>query len=336
MIRRALLAIALLAISGAAAAAPIVDGSAASPGEFPTAVEIDYGSASAVTCSGVIVGSDWVMTSAACITPANVGVADQAAVTTAIRVQIGTIDVGSPGTTATAATTIPDPSFGSATPGQYDLGLVQLSAPVPASITPSLVNLHPEDAPIGTVVHQVGFGATGSAADDQGIERDFRATAVACAQIGAGFANDDNLLCFAQGNGGLCARDQGGPGFATIGSGAKVAGIASFSDPTCLVYGAETRTDAEFAFLLAHAPILECRSDDDCVNSTMCSGSGQCGTMGTGGTDAPPMTPSSGGCCEVGGGNGGGAMLLALAVVVVRLTRRPSSRRCRSRPRAAR
>ena len=47
-------------------------------------------------------------------------------------------------------------------------------------------------------------------------------------------------------------------------------GITSFGDQNCAQFGADTRTDAEKAFLLDHIPQLECEYDSDCGEGKRC------------------------------------------------------------------
>jgi hypothetical protein len=47
-------------------------------------------------------------------------------------------------------------------------------------------------------------------------------------------------------------------------------GVTSFGDQNCQQFGADTRTDAERAFLLSYVPSLECATDIDCPNGGMC------------------------------------------------------------------
>jgi hypothetical protein len=47
-------------------------------------------------------------------------------------------------------------------------------------------------------------------------------------------------------------------------------GITSFGDQNCTQFGADTRTDAEKAFLIEHIPQLECETDTDCAMGKTC------------------------------------------------------------------
>src|SRR5262249_61626127 len=125
-------------------------------------------------------------------------------------------------------------------------------------------------APVGIKVTMVGYGATAQGGGGNvGIEYVVDQTSVACATTGGG--SDQNLLCFNQVSGkGKCEGDSGGPSFAMIDGRLTQVGITSFGDQDCAQYGADTRTDAERAFLLQHVPALECSTDADCSMGRTC------------------------------------------------------------------
>ncbi|HEY0255711.1 MAG TPA: MYXO-CTERM sorting domain-containing protein, partial [Kofleriaceae bacterium] len=47
-------------------------------------------------------------------------------------------------------------------------------------------------------------------------------------------------------------------------------GITSFGDNACSTFGADTRVDAEKAFITSHVPGLECDTDTDCAAGNEC------------------------------------------------------------------
>jgi hypothetical protein len=266
------IALALLSLTGLASAGPfddpIVGGTPATAGEFPTTVVIEVGDG---LCTGTLVTKDWVLTAAHCVTASVVGLSTQQQVTDSIMVHFGTINLNqNAGMTVTAQDSIPDPDFGGVTDlGHNDSGLIHLSSSV-TSVTPLKVNFDPTKAPIGVAVTMAGFGATQiGATGPVGIEYTVMQTSVSCASEGIG--TDANLLCFDQSSGkGKCEGDSGGPSFATIGGKQVEVGITSFGDGSCSQYGADTRTDAEKPFLTAHVPGLECQTDQDCDMGQEC------------------------------------------------------------------
>jgi len=145
-----------------------------------------------------------------------------------------------------------------------------------------------------------------------------------------------NLLCFDQTSGkGKCNGDSGGPSFAMINGKLVEVGITSFGDQTCSMFGADTRVDAEKAFITAHVPNLYCDTDADCqadhtcfTNACIvtpfstgglgatCTGNTDCdsATCGTSGNDSKctmTCTPNAANACPTGldcldDGNGSG------------------------------
>ena len=263
--------IAVLVASTAARAqaldAPIVGGTATTLGEYPNVVAIELGEGQSVgVCTGTLITPEWVLTAGHCVTASEVGVSTQAQVTAAIQVKFNTLNALVGGTVVKAQDSLPDPMFNIDALGSHDSGLIHLATPV-TTVTPVTLNFVAANAPVGVNVLMVGYGITVSGGNTS-TEHEVMQTSIACnSQVGS----DANLLCFSQTGGkGKCSGDSGGPSFATINGKQVEVGVTSFGDQTCTQFGADTRVDAEKAFITAHVPNLECDADSDCVSGDEC------------------------------------------------------------------
>jgi hypothetical protein len=246
----------------------IIGGTATQVGQYPSVAALTVGTS---LCTATLIAPSWVLTAGHCVDPAVVEMASQDQVTAAVRVHFNTVDVfNHTGTVVTAAATFKDPLFNKERLGTNDIGLVKLSRPV-TDIEPSPLNLEAAMAPVGTMVTFVGYGTTQSSSEGTvGVQFSLAGRkSVSCPSLGIGA--DSNLLCFSQADSkGTCQGDSGGPSFAMIGGTPTVVGVTSFGDQNCEMFGAETRVDAEQAFLVMHVPELGCLSDEACGSDHTC------------------------------------------------------------------
>lgn len=229
--------------------APILGGVRTTVGQFPNVVYLEVGGG---LCTGTLITPEWVLTAAHCI---------ENIAPTNIKIHFGTVSISSQGVVRTGAMAIAKPGFSTNNLGKNDIGLVKLNMPI-TDIKPVPVNLDPAKAPVGIKVTMVGYGATEVGGGGAGVQYTVDQTSISC----QGFVGSNtDLLCFNQVSGkGKCQGDSGGPSFAMINGVMTQVGVTSFGDQDCASYGADTRTDAEKAFLLQYVPQLECDSDDDC------------------------------------------------------------------------
>jgi len=187
-----------------------------------------------------------------------------------IKVHFNTVDaLHIAGKVVGATQAIAKPTFSTNNLGSNDIGLIHLKEKVTdVKIVP--VNLVAAKAPVGTKVTMVGFGATAQGGGGSiGVEYVVEQTSVSCGTSSG--TSDANLLCYNQVSGkGKCEGDSGGPSFAMIDNHLVQVGITSFGDQNCAQFGADTRTDAEVAFIKQYVPQLHCEMDTDCGDGHEC------------------------------------------------------------------
>ncbi len=192
-------------------------------------------------CSGAVIEPRFVITEAHCVeqsNPADVLVSIGPDAATGTRLSVDEIFIH------------PDHDPGSDTePSVHDLALLRLSEPVAANVTP--LKILPEEmkiteADIGTAVTFVGYGRTenntiGTRLKVGGILGWMCTTQGGCNQ--GPVRVSENSICFNMHDAGTCNGDSGGPAFIMRGGTEYIAGLTSYGDTDCSLFGCDTKVD---------------------------------------------------------------------------------------------
>ncbi len=295
------LAIVSVLFSGSAfAAAPVVGGHAATPGEWP---DVALVVAPAALCSGTLIAPDVVLTAGHCIE------------THPFEVIIGTTDFSQPGGEKIAVkTAVAYPDWQKA----YDVGVLVLAHPAmaaPRAVAGACtVQEHLAD---GASVRVVGFGLTSASGTGQNTklhEADLPVTDAACTRVDAcnpEIAPGGELAAGGRGTD-SCFGDSGGPLYLATATGPALVGVVSRGEGVagapCAGGGVYERADKV-------VPWIE-RTTGRKLARTSCDDK----------ADDDGEVMSAGGGCYAGGGElaGGGALLLLVGALWVY-----NSRACR-------
>jgi secreted trypsin-like serine protease len=189
-------------------------------------------------CSGTLIAEDVVLTAAHCTRGLTAGklsiyVGDDPAADLADHLYA-------------VAELLPHPEYDS-TALVNDIALARLATPVSeVSPTPSLpqsLGLTTDDA--GGTINFAGFGQDENGDYGIKLQVDGVLGALGCGVTGCPTAGDPaTQISYEQADAGPCFGDSGGPAFIDRGGQAYVAGITSYGDADCTVYGVSTRPDA--------------------------------------------------------------------------------------------
>lgn len=137
-----------------------------------------------------------------------------------------------------------------------DIALIQLSSAVtevtPVPFLPSSLALSSSDA--GATVNFAGFGQTETGSSGVLMQVDGAIGGLGCAVSGCSGSGDSaTQVSYSQPTSGPCFGDSGGPMFIERSGTAYVAGVTSYGDNNCTVYGVSTRPDAYESWITAFA-----------------------------------------------------------------------------------
>ncbi len=224
----------------------IVGGSGATTATYPTVVGLQHGSGN-YFCTGVLVDKDWILTTASCF-DGNTG---------ATQARFDDSDFGD-GSVDGPVIEISEihlhPSFDiNSTTWIHDVAVLKLSQSV-TDRTPTPI--HRDAMTVGTSVTQVGFGASSSNGNGEGVLRSLSTTSLDCAQAGDSGISNTNVLCFDASDGsGSCYGDGGAPALIN-GTTREVAGLASGGTGSSCTSGYDIYTSlaAELSFVDTYVP----------------------------------------------------------------------------------
>ena len=227
-------------------------------------------------CSGTLIREDVVITAAHCMSGINAS---------KLAIYVGddpSVDITSH--LYTVSEVWVHPSYDSAALTD-DIALVRLDSSITEAVTPvpelpATEGLTSADA--GTAINFAGFGQTETGTSGVKLQVDGTIDALGCGVSGCPSAGDTaTQFSYAQPTTGPCFGDSGGPAFIYRTTGTYVAGLTSYGDSTCSVYGVSTRVDAFEAEILSftgEAPVDTGTVDTGEPPVTGSCGDGTCGT----------------------------------------------------------
>lgn len=156
------------------------------------------------------------------------------------------------------------PSYDAQTDSPYDIAVVRYMGALPSTPMIPILPAALDNLQIGSPVTLVGYGVTDSAFDNT--RRYFVDQNI--------FDLDARNLAYDQGDGeGICSGDSGGPALYATNSGERVAGVASYGDVDCSLFGVSVRVSAFESFVngsISDTPSTP--SCDDCALAAVAPG----------------------------------------------------------------
>lgn len=270
------------------AAQPVIYGGSAPDASFHDAVvalhQLTRDGASVYVspfCTGTLISPTVVLTAAHCLDTSKGGSSFATMAPTALAIYVG----DDPSTDLVAhlydvTETQIHPSYDRVRL-RNDIALVRLSRAVTepvGPVAPLPASLGFTSADVGKTMNFAGFGETESGSSGVKLQVDVPLGSLGCKVSGCPDAGDAaTQIAYAQGDGGPCFGDSGGPMFLTRGGAAYVGGITSYGDSYCTRYGVSTRVDAYGDFIAAFA--------GDSGGGGIDTGTGGGGTCGDGTCD---------------------------------------------------
>lgn len=274
---------------------PIFFGSAPDAPEHAAVIGIHQRSGDRISsgpfCSGTLITPEVVITAAHCLDTAKGGKSFRTASpdTVAVYFGDGVIFDDSPIVFPVSETLI-HPGYDRS--GLLnDIALMRLAIPqndiTPVPHLPAELGL--DNGDIGALINFAGFGVTENGTSGVKLQVDSNLDAFGCGVAGCfGGGDTATQFSYSQPDAGPCSGDSGGPAFISRGGSPFVAGLTSYGDQGCTIYGVSTRVDAFDGFIDDFIggggvdPGPTCEADgvceDGCADDPDCDlGGGSCG-----------------------------------------------------------